>query len=307
MVRYEGTLLILGGTGFIGKYFAKKAVERGYDVSIISLHGPNSTNAIEGAKYYQVDISNYKEIEKKLPINKYEYVVNLAGYGDHSAYLDGGKKTIDSHCSGVINLINFLDWGILKNFIQIGSSHEYGECPAPQNEMMREQPCSPYSFGKVSINHFLQMLGRTEKFPSVILRLFQVYGPGQGGNKFIPIIINGCLNNEKFDTTHGYQLRDFCHIDDIAKGIFCALLSRNLFGEIINLASGKPVEIKYVINLIKNLAAGGRPQFGQVPYRSFENLALYADVTKSKKILLWTPIINLEDGIKDLINEKVSK
>jgi len=302
MIDYKGTLLIVGGTGFIGKHFAKKAVDRDYDVSIISLHNPNSTEAIEGAKYYQVNICKYEEIEKILPINKYEYVVNLGGYGNHSGYLDGGKEAIDSHYSGVINLINFLDWSILKNFIQIGSSLEYGECPAPQNEMMREQPSSPYSFGKVSINHFLQMLGRTEKFPSVILRLFQVYGPGQGDNKFIPIIINGCLNNEKFDTTHGDQLRDFCHIDDIVNGIFCALSSRNLFGEIINLASGKPVKIKYVINLIQNLAAGGKPQFGKVPYRSFENMALYADITKSQKILSWIPRINLEDGIEDLIN-----
>ena len=302
MVNYKGTLLVLGGTGFIGKNFVKKAVDRGYDVSIISLHVPNFTEAIEGVKYYQVNICNYKELEKKLPINKYEFVVNLAGYGDHSGYLDGGKEVIDSHYNGVVNIINFIDWSILKNFIQIGSSDEYGECPAPQNEMMREQPISPYSFAKLSINHFLQMLGRTEKFPSVILRLFLVYGPGQVNNMFIPKIINGCLNNEKFDTSHGDQLRDFCHIDDIVNGIFCALLSRNLFGEIINLASGKPVKIKYVINLIQNLAAGGIPQYGKVPYRTNENMALYADITKSQKILSWIPRINLEDGIEDLIN-----
>ena len=46
MVDYQGTLLIVGGTGFIGKHFAKKAVDRGYDMSIISLHDPNVTEAI---------------------------------------------------------------------------------------------------------------------------------------------------------------------------------------------------------------------------------------------------------------------
>ena len=56
MIDYKGTLLIVGGTGFIGKHFAKKAVDRDYDVSIISLHNPNSTEAIEGAKYYHVNI-----------------------------------------------------------------------------------------------------------------------------------------------------------------------------------------------------------------------------------------------------------
>ena len=304
MIDSVNSLLIIGGTGFIGKNFAKKSVDKGYDVSIISLHQPNFEEAIESVKYYQVNICNHEELEKKISNNKFSYVVNLGGYVDHSGYLDGGSQVIDSHYRGVINIINFVDWGTLKNFIQIGSSDEYGQCPAPQNESMREQPISPYSFAKVSINHFLQMLGRTEKFPSVILRLFLVYGLDQEDNRFIPKIINGCLNDEDFDTSDGNQLRDFCHIDDVVNGIFCALLTRGLFGEIINLASGKPIKIKYMINLIKNLANGGRPQFGKIPYRLNENMALYADINKSKEILSWSPKKNLEDSIKDLINLK---
>ena len=48
------------------------------------------------------------------------------------------------------------------------------------------------------------------------------------------------------------------------------------------------------------------PQYGKVPYRTNENMALYADITKSQKILSWIPRINLEDGIEDLINSKRS-
>jgi nucleoside-diphosphate-sugar epimerase len=302
MIDSFDSLLIVGGTGFIGHHFAKKAVDKGYDVSIISLHHPNLEEVIESVKYYQVNICNYKDIEKKISNNKFEYVVNLGGYVDHSDYSEGGSQVIDSHYRGVINVINFIDWHTLKNFIQVGSSDEYGQNPAPQNELMREEPISPYSFAKVSINHFLQMLGRTEKFPSVILRLFLVYGPGQKNDRFIPKIIKGCLNNEVFKTSHGNQSRDFCHIDDIINGIFCALLTRNLFGEIINLASGRPVKIKYVINFIQNMVGGGRPQFGKVPYRLNENMTLYADINKSKEILSWRPVKNLEDSLKDLIN-----
>jgi nucleoside-diphosphate-sugar epimerase len=147
------------------------------------------------------------------------------------------------------------------------------------------------------------MLGRSEKFPSVILRFFLVYGPGQAINRFIPQIISGCLNDEAFDTSSGGQLRDFCHIDDIVKGVFCALEHRGLYGEVVNLASGQPVKIRYIVDLIQRLVGAGRPNFGRVPYRSNENMALYADISKAKKLLSWSPLVSLEDGISKLINQ----
>ena len=299
----SGTLLITGGTGFVGEHLARTALTRGYEVSVISLHIPNPTKAVEGVKYYVADMCSFNELSSVMPSNKFDYVVNLSGYVDHSGYRDGGTKVIDAHFNGIVNLVDFVDWGTLKNFIQVGSSDEYGGCDAPQREDMREEPISPYSFSKVSASHFLQMLGRTEKFPSVILRLFLVYGPGQAINRFIPQIIRGCVNDETFDTSSGDQLRDFSHIDDIVNGFFCALEHTGLFGEVVNLASGQPVKIRYVIELIQSLVGGGRPNFGRVAYRPNENMALYADISKAQKLLSWCPSISLENGISKLINQ----
>jgi len=295
-------LLIVGGTGFIGRNLTLSSIEKGYDVSVISLNCPAHNEKISGVKYYTVDICKPDKINKELSSNKFDYVVNLGGYVNHANYLNGGKGVVDTHFHGVINLINFLDWESLKKFIQIGSSDEYGNCNAPQAEFMRENPITPYSFSKVSIGYFLQMLHRTEKFPCVILRLFLVYGPGQDNKRFIPQIINGCVNDNKFDTSYGDQIRDFCHIDDILKGIFCALKNNNVNGEVINLASGIPIKIKYLINYIQKLIGKGFPQYGSVPYRVGENLELYADISKAKNLLLWEPKILLEDGIKGFID-----
>jgi len=299
----RGTLLIAGGTGFVGEHLVRGALNRGYDVSVISLHIPIPSKLMNGVKYYAVNICNLNALCSVMPSNEFDYVINLSGYVDHSGYRDGGDKVIEAHFNGVVNLVDFLDWSALKNFIQVGSSDEYGGCDAPQCEDMREDPISPYSFSKVSACHFLQMLGRSEKFPSVILRFFLVYGPGQAINRFIPQIISGCLNDEAFDTSSGGQLRDFCHIDDIVKGVFCALEHRGLYGEVVNLASGQPVKIRYIVDLIQRLVGAGRPNFGRVPYRSNENMALYADISKAKKLLSWSPLVSLEDGISKLINQ----
>ena len=102
--------------------------------------------------------------------------------------------------------------------MNIGSSDEYGSNRAPQNEMQRESPISPYSFGKTASSHFLEMLNRIDNFPSCSLRLFLVYGPGQNDHRFIPQIIEGCLSDNIFNTSKGEQIRDFCFVEDIVEG-----------------------------------------------------------------------------------------
>ena len=184
------------------------------------------------------------------------------------------------HFNGTINLINCINKDSLRSFIQIGSSDEYGANVAPQNESQRESPISPYSFAKTTTTHFLQMLYRTEQFPVVILRPFLVYGPGQGME----------------------QLRDFCFISDFVRSIFSSIDNTKAFGEVINIASGEPISIKDVVTKIQNIVATGSPQFGKAAYRDGENMELYADITKAKKLLNWQPKISLEEGLRKTID-----
>jgi nucleoside-diphosphate-sugar epimerase len=141
------------------------------------------------------------------------------------------------------------------------------------------------------------MLYRTERFPAVVLRPFLVYGPGQDSNRFIPQIIQGCINDEKFPTSAGEQLRDFCYIDDIVDVILLTLASEKAHGKVMNIASGVPVTIKDVILSIKLLVGSGDPQFGLVPYRAGESMRLYADINKVVSTLEWHPKVRLKPGL----------
>ena len=295
-------LLITGGTGFIGTNVAKKAVNKGFQVSIISHNRCPTSKRLKGVDYISVDITKKKDLSYKLKYKTFNYVLNLAGYVNHRNYSSGGSEVFNTHFNGVVNLVNCINKTNLQSFIQIGSSDEYGSNIAPQNESQREIPISPYSFAKVAATHFLQMLYRTEKFPVVILRPFLVYGVGQNNNRFIPQVIHGCINNNPFPVSAGEQLRDFCYIDDIVDVIFLALTSRDIYGEVINIASGSPVSIKYVINKIVDIVGSGKPNFGQIDYRNMENMALYADISKAEKMLGWNASIGLEQGLKSVIN-----
>ena len=83
-----------------------------------------------------------------------------------------------------------------------------------------------------------------KKFPVTVLRLYQAYGPKQDINRFIPIVIEACINNKNFDCSDGKQLRDFIHVEDVVNAILKSLKSLKAKGEIINIGTGKPQKNK---------------------------------------------------------------
>lgn len=303
----NNNLLIAGGTGFIGQNVAKQALNKGFKVTIISKNKPSLFNKIDKVEYINVDMNNKKSLFLKLKDRSFNYVINLSGYVDHTSYFNGGNKIFDVHFNGTVNLVESINIKNLKNFIQIGSSDEYGSNISPQKEQMREKPISPYSCAKVASTHFLQMLHKTQKFPVIILRLFLVYGIGQKNNRFIPQVIEGCLKKKSFPVSSGNQIRDFCYIDDVVKAIISSLNNKKSFGEVINIASGNPIKIKHVINNVIKKVGFGKADFGKIKYRDFENMKLYADITKAKKLLNWKPVIKLDQGLDLMINSKLKR
>ena len=294
------SILIVGGTGFIGKNLLNIVRDLGWKCTVLSLRNPKKCD--KNTEYLRVDLTNTLLTKNLLENRNFDYVVNLSGYIDHSSYFDKGQAVIDTHFNGLQNLVNSLDRSKLKCFVQIGSSDEYGNVSAPQSEHMRESPISPYSFSKVCATHLLQMLHKTENFPSVVLRLFLVYGEGQNDQRFLPQIISGCINDLNFPVSDGMQLRDFCHVEDVSHGIIAALTSGKGRGEVINLASGAPVTIREVITKVRNIIGLGNPIFGKIPYRTGENMSLYADVSKAYETLQWTRDIDLDNGLERTIN-----
>jgi len=296
------SLLLIGGTGFIGNHISKEALFRGFCVTVISKNFKPLSERLEGVYYYALDISDQDNLLNQLRDKVFHYVINLGGYIDHSGYFNGGDNVIDVHLNGTKNLINYINRDNLISFVQIGSSDEYGNNPAPQSEDMRELPISPYSFAKTATTHFLQMLHTTEKFPAVVLRPFLVYGPGQDNKRFIPQIIHGCLNDFEFPVSHGDQLRDFCFISDIVDAIFLTLNNSDIHGEVINIASGDLVSIKEIVINIQKIIGMGRPQFGKISYRVGENMELYANMNKANNLLDWESKVSLKSGLKKTID-----
>jgi nucleoside-diphosphate-sugar epimerase len=298
-LKTKKEILVVGGTGFLGYHLSKKCLKLGWKVTSLSTKKPKKKRFLKNVNYIFCDISKKNSL-KKISKKNFTFVVNFGGYVDHS----NAKKTFNSHFIGVVNLSNFFLKKNLQAFIQIGSGGEYGNKASPHTEdnLSKKAPKSNYYKAKFLATNYLLSLFKEKNFPATILRLYQAYGPKQDLNRFIPIIIDGCIRNKEFPCSEGNQFRDFIYVDDVVDAIIKSLKSNNTKGEILNIGTGKPKKIKNIINSIKNKIKKGRPLFGKILLRKDEKMKFYPNINKSKKIINWYPKVNFQTGLENTIN-----
>jgi len=290
-------IVIIGGTGFIGFHLCKSCVAKGLYTESVSRKKPRFDRVIKGVKYTLCDISKKEEIKKKLS-KDYDYVINLGGDVNHSNII----KTYKSHFIGCKNLAEFFLEKNLKMFIQVGSSAENSFIKSPQPETLDGKPQTSYGKAKLSASKFLfkKIIKKNLKF--VIFRLYQIYGPHQDTNRFIPILINSCIKNQVFKCSTGNQFRDFLYIDDLISVFMKAFKNKNIIHKIINIGTGQPKKLKDIIDKVIKIFDSKKPKYGGVKLRKDEAKVIYPMTTSVKKLLKWQPKINFNKGLLKTIN-----
>ena len=144
------------------------------------------------------------------------------------------------------------------------------------------------------------------EFPTVALRFFNVYGPGQAlSNPYTGVaaifssrLING---NPPLIFEDGAQSRDFIHVDDIVTGILLALESERAPGQVINLGTGRRVTIREVASALSaGLGVELEPEITE-EYRAGDIRHCYADTRCAEEVLGFRARIDLETGMGDLV------
>lgn len=301
MVR-NSKILVAGGSGFIGGNLIKELISLGNEVISISKNKNSKKTKIKKAKYIYHDLTKPLSNDKFKFLSDTQYVVNCSGYIDHSGFSSGGINILNNHFKSIFNLANFSINLKVKSLIHIGSSDEYGNNNSPISESIRESPISPYALGKLTSTHYLQQCFRQGLLNTVIFRPFLVYGEGQNKNRFLPYIIDNCINNRNFKVTKGDQIRDYLYIKDFNLALIKAFNNQKAYGEVFNIASGFPISIKEVTESVKEIIGKGNPIYGAIDYRQGESMKLYANIRKAKEILNWEPQFNFKDSLNKVIN-----
>lgn len=297
----NSTILVAGGSGFIGENLILELLSRGIKVISISKNRSKLKRKIKNVNYIFHDL-NEPINEKNLGIlNHIDYVINCSGYVDHKSFLRGGESVFRNNLQSFFSLTNFAIRIKAKCFVQIGSSDEYGKNKSPIKESVRENPISPYALSKLICTHYLQQCFKEGILNTVILRPFLVFGERQNKDRFLPYLIDNCINNREFKVSKGEQKKDYLYIKDFNRALISSLNNKKAYGEVINVASGKPRSIKNVIKNVNEIIGKGNPIFGGIDYREGESMEQYANINKAKNILKWCPQYEFNDSLLKVI------
>lgn len=137
------------------------------------------------------------------------------------------------------------------------------------------------------------------------LRLFHLYGPGDGNDKFVPAMVRRCLAGEEIDLSDGEQKRDFIHVDDAVSAIGAVLEAELTQGpgyRHFDVGTGTSLRIRDFMETVQRLcASGAKLNFGALPTRKGEFQDSCAD-TRALRALGWEARVEIEAGVQSVIN-----
>lgn len=233
--------------------------------------------------------------------HRFDYVLHLASYGvSRSDRLIAAM--IEGNVTFLVNLLSALG-PTPRLIVNIGSCAEYGHVPVGEriNEDTPLRPVSVYGGVKAAAEMIATALAHENSQRFTTLRLFGVYGEGEGAQRLLPFLVERMSRGEPVDLTAGTQIRDWLHVHDVVSGLL-ALLNAEASGLEIeasyNLCSGVGISVREFVDEIR-LAMGVDDellQWGSIT-RSDEPTWLVGDPGRFHEAIGWSPRIALREGV----------
>lgn len=287
-------VLVTGATGFIGRHSLPRLLESGYEVHAVSgQRAPETPD--RDIVWHRANLLEPGEAASLIEKTRPSHLLHFAWYAVPGKYWTAPENL--AWVSATVNLMQvFSDHGGWRA-VMAGSCAEYDWKFDYCSE--RFTPCRPatlYGACKHATQILLDGWSRQTGMSSAWGRIFFLYGPGEYPSRLVPSVIDSLLRNEPARCTHGNQVRDFMHVEDVA-GAFVALLDSDARGA-VNIASGTAVPLKQVVHSIADqMNKRELIQLGAVPAPVCEPGALFADVGRLRDEVGFRPRYDLEQGI----------
>jgi UDP-glucose 4-epimerase len=290
--------IVTGGAGFIGSHLVDKLLEIGSSVIVLDNFSTGRRENLEHVK------NKIEIIECDLSLNGIwvehfkgvDWVFHLAALADIVPSIQKPEAYFRANVDGTFNVLQASNAAGIKRFIYAASSSCYGipdSYPTPEYEEIRPQ--YPYALTKRLGEELVMHWSQVYKLPAISTRFFNVYGTrsrtsGTYGAVFGVFLAQKLANKPMTIVGDGNQTRDFTYVTDVAQALIAAAKS-GIFGKIYNVGSGQTVSVNKLVELL-----GGEKQ--NIPKRPGEPDCTFADISKIKSDLNWSPKISIEEGVK---------
>lgn len=281
------SIIVTGSNGFIGSHLVKRLREN------------------ELLKIIPVDHKLGHELLNKESLDALpnaDIIIHLASKMDIISAWNDPYSAYNVNINTTLNLLEFARRRKVQKFIYPGS-YVYGTPQyLPIDERHPVNANNPYTRSKLAGEQLCKAYCEDFGIPTVILRLFNVYGPGLSRIFLIPTIISQ-INNRPIILKDPTPKRDFVYISDVLEAFVKALDYPVSGYETFNIGYGRSYSVSEVVNLILKVAGIKREVMYSIEQRKNEISDIVADILKARKLLNWAPKVSLEDGLRNMLRD----
>jgi len=322
------SLLVTGGTGYIGSHTVVELLKLGQDIVIVDNLSNSSTLVLERIEqitgkrpvFIQADICDFAAMDRIFTQYNIEAVIHFAGLKAVGESNEIPLSYYHNNVSGSVTLFQVMANHKVKNLVFSSSATVYGENNiSPLDETMPTSATNPYGQTKLMIENILFDLAKSDKDWSIAcLRYFNPIGAHESGligenpngipNNLLPYVAQVAVGRlpqlqvfgDDYDTPDGTGVRDYIHVVDLALGHVKALQSLDALEgcQPINLGTGNGTSVLDIVQAFKNISGQDIPYVIK-PRRAGDIATVYADASLAHQLLNWRAERDLTAMISD--------
>ncbi len=298
-------VLITGGAGFLGSALANRLATEGHHVRVLDdLSAGDRTRLDPGIA---LSVGDTRDVPKLWSLlSGVDCVYHLAARVSVPESILYPVEYNAVNVGGTVSLLTAARDAQIKRLVFASSGAVYGEqAHQPVREDAILAPSTPYAVSKMASERYVQVIGRLWGIETVILRIFNAYGPGQPlPPSHAPVVPRFLKQAQSGGSVvifgSGRQTRDFVYIGDVVEALVRAGQAENIAGTILNIGSGVELSINALVDTIERVTG----QQVQRLYNADEGVGvsrMVADISLAREKLQFTPRVDLSEGLRRMI------
>lgn len=294
------TCLVTGGAGIIGFHIAKNLLNENANVVILDVKDVK----MPGIRHECADITNPHQMKQVFENYDIDIVFHQAGQADILYSQREPASDLAINAMATLNLLRLCRDYEAERFIFASTAAVYGKLQySPVDEKHPTDPLNPYAVSKLAAEKYVRIFNDPPIFKTTNLRYFNVYSSKAAQNRLVMANFLGCLLQNKSPKLFagGNQKRDFVHVEDVARANILAAKNDSVAGETFNIGTGIPTTVKHLWQMLKELFDSDlEPEYADAEPEIYSPVA---DITKAKRLLNYSPVIDLQKGLETLVED----
>jgi len=294
--------LVTGGAGFLGVALSNRLCREGHTVRVIDdLSAGNPDRLVEDVLFTRGDVLDRPKLWTML--QDIDCVYHLAARVQVSESILYPRQYNEVNVGGTVSVMEAMRDAGVQRVVLTSSGAVYGDqAEQPVQEDCRPNPQSPYAVSKLAAEYYVRTIGALWGIETVILRVFNAYGPGQRLPPSHPPVVPRFLKQAEQGGSlvifgGGGQTRDFVYVDDVVEALMASATAPDVDRRIINVGTGRETSINELASMAAE-TVGERADVLRSPAESGGVARLCADIAAAQQLLGYEPRVELREGLR---------